>query len=67
MLAKISTFIEEELQVIQNQIGDTSAPVKPIQPISAAEKEAWLLQKAELLECDEILGHAAEQTLYYKE
>jgi hypothetical protein len=39
----------------------------PIKPITAAEKQAWLVEKAVLLERDELLGHAVKQSLHYKE
>jgi len=67
MLKTISTFIEDELQEIMCQIGDTSVSTHPIKPITAAEKQAWLIEKAVLLEQDELLGHAVKQSLHYKE
>ena len=45
-MASVTQFIQDELQVIQGQIGDTSAAIKPIAPLSDMEKQTWLMEKA---------------------
>ena len=50
IMASISSFIEDELSIIQDQIGETTETKTPIKAINAAEKEAWLTAKALLLE-----------------